>query len=159
MMDCEFCPYDDGQTFQRKLRHGEDYQPEYCYCEKVGGKHYACGYCDDVDFEFSFAKDKKVKPFKGRDRAQRREVKKLKDLKRRKIIALGGYNPHAGWIKTRYNRETSEYEVIGTHIEYPQNSNCQRDAKRFSNRLIRRSKYVPNGCQYQKYYPYDWAVF
>jgi len=55
---CENCPYDD--SYQREWRkkalsdrigkYADDWQPEYLWCDKVGGEHWQYGYCGDCFF-------------------------------------------------------------------------------------------------------------
>ena len=48
MLNCENCPYDDPQErYNRYARLNPDWQPEYLWCDKVGGEHWQCGYCCD----------------------------------------------------------------------------------------------------------------
>jgi len=52
---CELCPYDDPhkREWRKKSlsnrigKYADDWQPEYLWCDKVGGEHWQCGYCGD----------------------------------------------------------------------------------------------------------------
>jgi len=51
-LNCEDCPYDDPvERYNRYKRlctpDDPDWQPEYLWCDKVGGEHWQYGYCDD----------------------------------------------------------------------------------------------------------------
>lgn len=60
-MNCEDCPYDD--PIERQKRYDSlwtpkdtDWQPEYLWCDKVGGEHWQYGYCSDC-FDYDSSKN------------------------------------------------------------------------------------------------------
>ena len=46
---CEECPYGIESFLKRYSQLGDDYQPEYCWCDKVGGNHLMYGWCDEIE--------------------------------------------------------------------------------------------------------------
>ena len=82
-------------------------------------------------------------------RAYRRYQKYLKDKKLRRILNDNTYNPARGYL--------SQDKL---YIQYPRNSNAQRDAKKACNRKVRRYKNdIPNGNSYRKIAEYWWQIY
>lgn len=90
----------------------------------------------------------------GRGRAYRREQNEKKQKRRWKIVGLSHYyNPAAGYVKRDF--VDGSIRVVGTHIQYPKNSNEQRFLKQQSNRKVRRYQgELPKGNTYRKMFDY-----
>ncbi len=52
---CSTCPYDNAFNRERRKaqlsreEYGYDWQPEYLWCDKIGGEHWQFGYCEDAE--------------------------------------------------------------------------------------------------------------
>lgn len=121
---CDECPLCEDLEYRLELADkGYDLQLEYCWCDKVGGKFYAYGYCPDSVSQ----KCKKSKIGKRKTgTAYRRYMKKLK-FDREKAIGDTTCNPAVGWVKSDFI--DGEW-VDGTYIQYPKNSKRQKCYKR-----------------------------
>lgn len=149
---CDECPICDGLDYRLNIAEecGCDPQIEYCYCDKVGHKFYAGGFCEDA---FSCEVQSKTKKSKLRNCgiAYRRKMKGLKRNKRMKIISHG-YKPTAGYVD--WDMINGEWVPVGTYIKYPKNSNMQKFFKRYSNRINRRKEIPVKGNGYRKNFDY-----
>ena len=128
---CDECPICEDLEYRLKLAEdGYGLQLEYCWCDKVGGKMYAFGYCPD-------AISQKLKSSKNGERktgsAYRRYMKKLK-FERAKAIG-------------------------DTTMKYPKNSKRQRCYKRQSNKRIRKMDVPMRGNGYRKPFDYWWLLY
>lgn len=154
---CDECPYGKEDIENRKKLLGDDnYQPEYCWCEKVGGKHLLFGYCNEEDENrHEQLTHKKIKRPKNRYDRVLAEKKKINRLKR--IINNGGYNPRIGYIM----HKLVDGEVVQneSHILYPKNSNMQKWIKRETSHKIRKAVDVPSHNGYRRYVDYFWILY
>ena len=113
---------------------------EDIWCDKVGGKLYAFGTCDDAWRE-------------ERGREFRRVMGQKKKQRRIRIIEheIGGYNPAPGWIIEVPN---------GEYVRYPGDSNNQKSLKRQANKRVRKcNDDIPNGNSYRKLFDYWWELY
>lgn len=153
MFECETCPYGRKDIKRRQEHLGilpEDYQIEYCHCDKVGGEHYVYGYCYEND-------DENIVRNGVRKSGRKYRIVKnnLKDQRLRNIINQGsGYAPHIGYIMEYFN--DGEW-ICKNYISYPKNSNCQRFIKRTTSRKVRRTKNVGNYNKYRRLIDY-WHI-
>ena len=135
---CENCPI--GEDIRaRKARLGEDYQPEYCSCDKVGEKHY-CGVCEDA--MENIENDTKHGYRRG-GKAYRRKMTARK-RKRRMEIAQNGFKPSLG------------YTHDDKYWTPSHRSRAQKWLKRQSNKKVRKSKTPRNHSGYRKMFDYNW---
>ena len=155
MFECEYCPY-GIEEIQRRQKHlgmlPEDYQIEYCHCNKVGGEHYIYGYCHNYKEENIVRKG-----IRQGGRKYRQRQKHLKDKRLRNIINKdSGYAPHIGYIGTY--RRNGEW-VTDDYIKYPKNSYCQKYIKKLTSRKVRNTKDIGNHNQYRKLIDYWWIMY
>ena len=140
---CEECPYTAEDIEDRKQFFGEDFQPECCWCDKVGGKIAYFGYCDEA---FLITREKahhKPHRYSGYAYRQRMKRKKLRD--HIKLFAYG------------YRKSLGTYE--NGHIKYSRNSTCQKFCRNQTSRKIRQFKgEIPNGGAYRRFYDYWWNI-
>ncbi len=148
-MECERCPY---------------WQPEYLWCDKVGGKHWQYGYCSDIEYnkkgyyyDYNKQNNKTYSKRKPTNKWERQYVFKLKDKRLKQIIRQGGYAPHRGYIEWDYI--DGKWQETGTHIKYPTRSNTQKWIKKYTSSKIRHSKDVPLYNGYRKYVDYWWIMY
>lgn len=140
-MPCVDCPYSSEDSN---------------WCDKVGGEHYAYGWC--YDRESSARNTRRVRHKSSRTRAERRYNTECKDKRLKRIISDGQYLPSRGYYKHIYNYETHEYDQMD-YIVYPQNSNLQKFLKKLTSRKLRHIKDVPNYNKYRRYLDYYWTLY
>ena len=115
---CAKCPYDKGETFQRKDRLESIYgnwQPEYCFCDKVDGVHWRYGWCNEP-FENVKLKTRKYSGKRKTGRAYRRVMKQQKDDQLLHIIRRY-YIPHAGYTSL-FDFDGDSLKGTGVYIKY-----------------------------------------
>lgn len=155
-MCCDECPlacHEIQERYERLKEYG-DWQPEYCYCEKVGQEFYVGGCCGDA-FEPKQHKNKGGKRRSGL--AYRRKMSVKKDKALRKILGYG-YKPYAGWVD--WDWVDGVWQETGKYIKYPKNSNKQAYYKRYTNKIVRRQYELPvKGNQYRKHFDYWWTMY
>ena len=158
---CETCSYGKEKIERRSNYLSEnDFQIEYCSCDKVGYKHYAAGYCGDVD---TFLKDnltKKTKGLRRKDTAYRRYMKRVKEKRLRSIIENYGLAPHVGWV-VESQRVGADGNSCGVYIKYPKNSKHQKYLKAQTSRKNRRN-YIDlptKGNKYRRVVDYWWELY
>lgn len=123
---------------------------EGIWCDKVGGKLYAFGTCDDAWRE---ELPSQIESVGERDREFRRVMGQKKKQRRMRIIEheIGGYNPAPGWIIEVPN---------GEYVRYPGDSNNQKSLKRQANKRVRKcNDDIPNGNSYRKLFDYWWELY
>lgn len=158
-MMCDECPIGEAELRRRRERltkYGfEDWQPEYCCCDKIGEEHFWMGgYCEDAFVEKEPVRRKGER--RG-GRAYRRYMNRKKDAALRRIINCK-YVPWAGYVK--WDWVDGVWSPVGDHIKYPKNSNILRYYKRLSNRTVRRYKDTfPKGNHYRKCFEYVYSIF
>lgn len=150
---CDECSLCDGVEHRLNLADdGYGLQLEYCWCDKVGGKFYAYGYCPDSIIQ----KRKNSKNGKRKTgSAYRRYMKKLK-FERAKAIGDTTCNPAVGWCKTDFI--DGEW-VDGTYMQYPKNSKRQKRYKKQSNKRIRKMDVPMRGNGYRRPFDYWWLIY
>lgn len=75
-----------------------------------------------------------------------------------RIVNLGGYAPHRGYIDWGFDGETLLHS--GKYIKYPKNSNCLRWIKQETSRRIRNCSDVPTkGNYYRRLFDYWWTLY
>ncbi|MPM00590.1 hypothetical protein SDC9_46817 [bioreactor metagenome] len=154
-MKCEGCPYDDPKERQHRFKmlytpENPDWQPEYLWCDKVGGEHWQFGYCEENN-NTSLIKKKAYKR-RPPDRALRRHYGLAKEKRLRKIIKFGGYAPHRGYVD--YDFVDGIWRPAGTHIKYPARSNTQKWIKQMTSKKVRKINDVPHYNGYRRYIDY-----
>lgn len=138
---CESCPIGDNIR-HRMERLGEnpiDYQPEYCYCDKIDVKHYM-GVCSDAAEQIPVVHHKGKR--KSGSAYRRKMARKAK--KHREEICNYGCKPSLGIIK-------DEGYWVGS-----KNSNTQKKLKKVANKKIRQSRQTFQNSNYKKNYDYHW---
>lgn len=155
---CDECPMIRGLERQTKFadKYGLKPQIEYCMCDKTGGgEFHVHGFCSEAFV--SETKEPHNNP-RRTGRAYRRTQARRKDKKRRQIIERYAYHPSIGYLK--HDFVDGEWETVGTHIQYPKDSNRQRFLKRESNRKVRRyTKSISSGGGYRKLFDYWWNLY
>lgn len=153
---CDECPISEG--VERRLRAakegGYDPQFEYCGCDKVQTEFFISGCCEDAYVDKP-RKRKKGKRKTGMEYRRAMAIKHRDDLMW--IINHCGYNPMAGYVD--WDWVDGKWQPVGKYIKYPKNSNAQRYWKRYSNKIVRRSKEVYRGNQYRKCFDYWWTLY
>ena len=150
---CDECPICEDLEYRLRLAEdGYGLQLEYCWCDKVGGKFYAYGYCPD-------SVSQKRKNFKNGKRrtgnAYRREMRQRK-FEKAKAIVDTTCNPAVGCV----HEDFIDGEWIeGTYIQYPKNSKTQRVYKRQSNKRVRKSDVPMKGNGYRRCLDYWWILY
>jgi len=163
-MNCERCPLNAEEIERRKGIDEDDYQPEYCYCEKVGGKHYIFGYCGEAD-EFNRPEredntnsiNTNIINIRHNDKRNRMLQRKEKERKLRVIINQCGYAPNRGYVDWGY--VGGIWQEVGDHIKYPARSNKQKQIKRATSHKIRKTKDVTSGNGYRRHYDYFHSLY
>jgi hypothetical protein len=149
-MTCLDCPYSE-----LKERHEYDnFQDDHAYCEKVGGKHYACGWCSECEQSANERKQNRAIK-KQTDKRYRREKYNNK-LKRLYDNCKWYPNPVTKQCYENFNEiELPYYKRLykGNHKTSP-----YRFYKKHSNRLVRKNQDVPNYSGYKKVFDYWWTV-
>jgi hypothetical protein len=143
-MTCAECGYDNGCTFNRKERLEPDFcdwQPEYCYCEKVGGKHLYYGWCCEP-IESSDSQPTPKSGSRKTGRAYRRQKKIQK--KNRLLHIIHGFDGQT-ISKTEY-------------VHQNHNSNTERFLKKKTSKKIRKIN-IGNGNYYRKCQEYQGWVY
>ena len=137
---CETCCL-GNDVRDRMERLGDDYQPEYAFCNKINAKHYAGGYCEDAEEVIEECHyDNPRKTGSAYRRAQTRKHKK----KRREYLKYG-YKPSLGHDYNGY--------WVPSH-----NSRAQKWLKRASNKKVRKMD-VPDYSGYKKAFDYQWTWY
>lgn len=149
--DCSLSDYLDQYAISHQRE--EDFPLYQCWCDKTGGKMYAFGTCGEEYLECQPIQEKSKR---RHGRAYRRLMTRKKEKRRRWLIrecsSTGGYIAW-GWID-------GDYTEIGTHVQFPKNSNAQRYWKRQANKKIRRYKEdIPHGGYYKRLFPYLWKIY
>ena len=154
---CDECPMIGGLEYRLMVAdyYGREPQLDHCGCDKIDCEFWADMFCEDAFYEQPVEK-KRGKRRTGR--AYRRYQAKLKNNKRRNIIARSGYSPTIGWIE--YGFVNGKWQPVGDHVKYPSNSYRQRTLKRQSNKKVRRYKgQMPSGNSYRKIFDYWWTLY
>jgi hypothetical protein len=106
-MSCINCPYNELEA-----RHNRgNYQDDYAWCDKVGGKHYGYGWCDEI-YE--------IKPYQTKKSYKKKE--KFNKYYRNK--------KYKDKLKKLCNRQSSNclyssyYPVIWKTIQYNYSTTC-----------------------------------
>lgn len=152
-LECEECPYAIEDIERRKRILGNDYQPEYVWCEKVGGKHYAFGWCSDCG-EIDYTNQLKILRNKSTKRS--RKEKYNNKLKRLYDSCRGYPSPviKYDWI----NFEDVELPYYKRSYKGNHKGSRYKFYKKHSNKLVRRSNYISNYGGYKKIFDYWWTV-
>jgi len=50
------------------------------------------------------------------------------------------------------------WKMTGTHVRFPKNSDPEQFWKKYSNKVVRREREVPDGNRYRKYFDYKWTI-
>lgn len=148
---CETCPIGDDVRRRMKLlgKHAEDYQPEYCWCDKIDAPHYM-GVCEDASEGIP---DTSSGGKRKTGLAYRRRMAR-KEKARRKEICKYGFKPSLGVIHGKHDGHEEEYWVPAGR------SNAQRFHKKLANKRVRQEKRLPvNPSGYKRLYDYAWNWF
>lgn len=121
---------------------------------KVQTEFFISGCCEDAYVDKP-RKKKKGKRKTGMEYRRTMAIKHRDDLMW--IINHCGYNPMAGYVD--WDWVDGKWQPVGKYIKYPKNSNAQRHWKRYSNKIVRRSKEVFRGNQYRKCFDYWWTLY
>ena len=155
---CSNCPYGKEDIKRRKQLLGDDeidYQPEYCYCDKVGGKHYAFGWCDEAD-DIALINITTISKHRKTNKYERKLIQKHKDQRLRNIINNYGYNPRIGFVD--WDFVDGVWQEVGKYIKYPRNSNRQKWIKKETSHKLRHIKDIPLHNKYRRYIDYWWIM-
>ncbi len=151
-MECATCPY-GKDNFERRTSY--DPYNTNCWCDKVGGKTYLWGYCDDV-----YSDTVKSKTYS----------KKKTSTKRERAIK---YKSHLKYLSEISNYPKPAYyidEIKVKRYHYTENlkpyyKRCYRDEaspylKKASNRKIRRYKgELQNGWYCHRLFDFWWEMY
>ena len=165
LLRCEECPYAKDETAYRKYLLGEDYQPEYCWCDKVGGKIVSFGFCSDAIYTgsrdlFNTSATPSATLFSTADSVK--EQKHYRGHKNtgysyRQLMKKKKLREHIQLYKYGYLISLGRYE--NGHIKLPRNSNTQQFYKRLSNKRVRQYKgEIPSGGTYKRFLDYWWTI-
>ncbi|NMA32240.1 MAG: hypothetical protein GX941_10620 [Candidatus Methanofastidiosa archaeon] len=136
---CETCGYGKEEIERRSNYLSEnDFRIEYCSCDKVGCKHYAAGYCGDVDAFLRDSPTTKTKGPRRKDAAYRRYMERVKKKRLRNIIENYGFTPHVGWV-VESQRVDADRNLCGIYIKYPKSSKHRKYLKAKTSRKNRRN--------------------
>lgn len=103
---------------------------------------------DKGDLDYSLVHENSAVSRKS-GRAYRREMRKCKNNRLVNIVKSYGH---------KYDLIV-KYDVNGAYVVRPRSSDAKNYAKRYTNKLIRRTFYVRNGNEYRKHFDYWWAVY
>jgi hypothetical protein len=175
MIPCETCPYGAESWAERKesmmkycLETGDsDWQSEYTYCDKVGGRRIEYGFCSDCDglprycWEIDeYLKRNKAKPKQDTEpkpRYYRTPTKRHNARKHKKRLKKLFRNARKNyWIFMKIDYDNPDSSVVNKSYKL---NNKVRFMKNYYNRRIRRHKgELPNGHYYRKYND-SWEIF
>lgn len=157
---CGTCGYGKDEIERKDSFLGEDeFQIEFCSCEKVGYKHYAAGYCGDVDDILENEPTEETNGCRTKGIAYRRFMKRVKTKRLINIIENCGYAPHIGWVAESPNVDM-EGNPCGVYIKYPRNSKFQKFLKNQTSRKIRHNFDLPlKGNKYRRVVDYWWELY
>ena len=151
---CSTCPYDNTEDrIHRKERlnrseHDYDWQPEYLWCDKIGGKHWQFGYCEDAEYSsgpvFITPREDKCT---SRGRAYRRSWKENERVRAEREIR------NLGWSGRYYYRGYRTIEdgwVEDTSHPRKIVRKSKKSFKRGAARKVRKTMYLTNGGDYKR---------
>lgn len=152
-MHCIECPYIKDEYESKSNQFGE-FDIEYCWCDKVGGKIWHFGVCGDSLVDGKTYKINKRNP---RKRSKRQRDIYYKNKLKRLIYNNNRYTcPVIGVIK---DGEWTIQNIIYCKKYSP--SKSKQYLQRVSNKRIRKvpvDENIQNGCNYKKYYDLEWKL-
>ena len=141
---CSTCPYDNTEDrIHRKERlnrseHDYDWQPEYLWCDKIGGKHWQFGYCEDAEYSsgpvFITPREDKCT---SRGRSYRRAWKENEHKRALESMRKEGWHSRY-WFSERKGRIMK--------CQY----GSKKDFKRGAAHGVRKTMYLVNGGDYKR---------
>jgi len=171
-MSCLTCSYSE---LPKRHQLG-NYQDDFAWCEKVGGKHYAYGWCVE-DYEYfdkqsNYTKKKNIKN-KNKVRLDKYSNKKKYRDKLWKLCSEYSYDGMRAYSNyypvyvnfDTYDTDIRDYIVIDKphpkrHWRGSHGSNTSRFYKKYSNKIIRRYKgKIPNGNWCHKMFDFWWTLY
>jgi hypothetical protein len=151
--ECEDCPYVIKDINKRKRVLGNDYQPEYVWCDKVGGKHYVFGWCSDCDI-----KQYKKKPIEYKNISTKQSRREKYNNKLKKLYNCCHGYPSPVTKDTWIDYKAVELPYYKRLYKGNHHGSRYKFYKKYSNKVIRRSENVPNYGGYKKCYEYWFNV-
>lgn len=154
-MHCIECPYIKDEYESKSNQFGE-FDIEYCWCDKIGGKIWRFGVCNNGLSNNQNHKTNKQNPRKRSKR--QRDIYYKNKLKR--IVCNNG-NCYTCSVKGVNRDGECDIENIVYYKKY-YNSRRKQHLQKASNKIIRKiSIYenIQNGCNYKKYYDLEWELY
>ena len=157
---CEDCPYDDFKARQWRKetlsdrKYADSWQPEYLWCDKVGGKHWMCGYCGDCYEDYSPSKDvvkKHIRP-NHYDNLIKYKKKSIKNACTSDICEDYYYDD------SNYFNRIKKDENGNFYAQKRSVSNLRKYCKKQTNRKFRKTN-VGNYGAYRKLFDYWYTLF
>ena len=153
-------PQQDLMEEEMEFMHEDSYCCDKCpvdFCP-YDGDNFALS-CDDYFDDNAYDLDPCIEMNSAKSRRLSRRKTHIKKKKRLMlIINRNKYNPYPGYIKWGY--VDGKWTPVGKYIQYPKNSKKQSYYKKYSNRIVRRSKtHIPNGNSYRRLFDYSWEIY
>lgn len=150
---CETCPYGIESFLERYSHHGEDYQPDHLYCEKVGGQHWGHGWCNEL---------KPLAYYKRKEKSYRRQYRNNKYnnliLHKNKSVENVAVlnNSEILYDRLNYWNCINEDENGNIYSQISSHSGLRKYAKKQTNKRVRKMDCGDYGA-YRKAFNY-WCV-